>query len=542
MLSFKREAAAGVREPLSSPEAVEAFYSSLPRTDVLVSQGMLSTALAETDCRREPDIHRLRALLALDRSVRSLVERLQSDYFIAAFHSTPREPLLRHSIVELSCSFANAYDGFLRHMREKGADGEWVSLLPRLLVHLFRHREIELFVSSFCYERWPHHRLRQLNAAFQFALAHGLAHEPVVRDKKGRESTRTVTPEQAYLRILLMRLIDTAAMTPRELVLVWQSIAKWSAQATLRRMGSSVPLADEGFVIDLSSSDGLVRAPIATDVTRPVFHLDTTPLLAAIERVFGKTAEAADDSGPVRTSTKTLLARLKRSLAPQAEPIRRRDERADAELTPVEALPGKLTRVFRVLRDEARRQAQGESGFAYSDAVTLGESIAATPVNVEGVQPLVWQVRDYSESGLRLRGRTANSRQLVPGSLILTRNDALWTLSVVRWLRKGVGTNFEVGVERMGDQPQCVVVHPMNDDGEANLEIKERRPALFLQADSGSARRSLVLPAEEYAPGRIVTLLSRTSETTIRLQDPLEVQREFTWASVDILRTRIRLH
>jgi hypothetical protein len=537
-----REAPASNRELPATPDAVEAYYRALPHHDALATQGVLSAALSEIGCRREPDSNRLRALMALDRSARPLVECLQSDYFVATFQSTPREPLLRHSIVELSRSFANAYDGFLRHMREKGAIGDWASLLPRLLVHLFRHREIELFVSSFCYERWPHHRLRQLNAGFQFALAHGVAHDPVEYERRGSEAIRTVTPEQAYLRILLLRLIDTSAMTPRELVLLWHSIDRLTAHASLRRMGSSVPVVDEGFVIDLSGSDGLVRAPIATGVTRPVFHLDTTPVLARIEREFGKIADASDDSARDRNAAKaTLLARLKSSLSPRPQPFHRRGERADAELIPVEALPGKLTHVFRVLRDEARKQAQGDSEFAYSDAVTLGESIAATPVNVEGVRSFVWQVRDYSDSGLRLRGRAAHARNLVPGSLVLTRKEALWTLSIVRWLRKGVGSNFEVGIEHVGDAPQCVIVHPMNDDGEVNLEKSARRPALFLQHDAGS-RRSLVLPAEDYAPGRIVTLLSRTSEATVRMRQPLELQRDYVWTSVEILRTRIRLH
>src|SRR4030095_3098753 len=133
MLDFMRQAAASKREPLSTPDAVEAFYSSLPRSDMLATQGMLSTALADIGCRRDPYINRLRALIALDHSARSLMERLQSDYFVATFQSTPRAPLLRQSIVKLSQSFADAYDGFLRQMREKGADGDWVSLLPRLL-------------------------------------------------------------------------------------------------------------------------------------------------------------------------------------------------------------------------------------------------------------------------------------------------------------------------------------------------------------------------------------------------------------------------
>src|SRR4029450_11825993 len=71
-----------------------------------------------------------------------------------------------------------------------------------------------------------------------------------------------------------------------------------------------------------------------------------------------------------------------------------------------------------------------------------------------------WQVRDSSDSGCRLRGRTAELRHLLPGSLMAFREDedAPWRLAVVRRLRKILGTNVELGVERLAVAPQRIVL------------------------------------------------------------------------------------
>ena len=66
--------------------------------------------------------------------------------------------------------------------------------------------------------------------------------------------------------------------------------------------------------------------------------------------------------------------------------------------------------------------------------------------NLDVPQPL-WEVRDRSESGCRLRGRTLNPRQSLPGSLMTFRdNDAPWTVAIVRRFSKIVGENVGLGV------------------------------------------------------------------------------------------------
>ena len=72
----------------------------------------------------------------------------------------------------------------------------------------------------------------------------------------------------------------------------------------------------------------------------------------------------------------------------------------------------------------------------------------------------MWQVRDSSDSGCRIRGRAAELRWLLPGSLMAFRDseDSPWRLGVVRRLRKILGTNVEIGVERLSVDPQRVVL------------------------------------------------------------------------------------
>jgi len=207
-----------------------------------------------------------------------------------------------------------------------------------------------------------------------------------------------------------------------------------------------------------------------------------------------------------------------------------------------------------MLRNESRRAADAaNSPSPYADEITISDvsnyaGVRRSPLPAGSIGPIplasfdvpqpLWEVRDRSESGCRLRGRTLNPRQSLPGSLMAFRDiDAPWTVAIVRRFNKIVGDNVELGVEHIGRDPKRVVLLA-HDNNVAQNAKSDKIIALYLPESDAYPRipiKTLIVPAHEYRPGRVLTMLSTTNETAVRLKEPIEQQRDFVWTSFDVV-------
>ena len=248
-----------------------------------------------------------------------------------------------------------------------------------------------------------------------------------------------------------------------------------------------------------------------------------------------------------------LLSKLKIAFTPKRPRFKRRGERTVVASMSVQAMIGGLSSLFRMLRNESRRVANAVTSpspdvveITISDVSNYagvrrspspGASIGSLPLTTFDVPQPLWDVRDRSESGCRLRGRTSNPRQSLPGSLMAFRdNDAPWTVAIVRRFSKIVGENVELGVEHIGRDPKRVllIAHDNKDAGNAK---RNKIVALYLPESDAYPRipiKTLIVPADEYSPGRVFTMLS-TNEAAVRLKEPIEQQRDFVWTSFDVV-------
>src|SRR5580765_6811926 len=136
--------ARGQLDPLSSGAAAEGFFQTLPRDDPIASQRMVCAALAQVDARRDSGPKLLEALLALDRMVRPLYERLQTERSPRGAGGSDREAQLRKALMELSRSLAQGYEAVIRRLSERrllAAPAVASSNLPLIVVQLLRYRE-----------------------------------------------------------------------------------------------------------------------------------------------------------------------------------------------------------------------------------------------------------------------------------------------------------------------------------------------------------------------------------------------------------------
>ena len=116
-------------------------------------------------------------------------------------------------------------------------------------------------------------------------------------------------------------------------------------------------------------------------------------------------------------------------------------------------------------------------------------------------------------------------------------NDAPWTVAIVRRFSKVVGDGVELGVEHIGRDPKRVVLLGPDNKDAPNAK-RDKIVALYLPESNAYPRipiKTLIVPAHEYSPGRVLTMVSTTNETAVRLKEPIEQQRDFVWTSFDVV-------
>ena len=162
---------------------------------------------------------------------------------------------------------------------------------------------------------------------------------------------------------------------------------------------------------------------------------------------------------------------------------------------------------------------------------------------------MVWQVKDRSDSGCRMRGQIDDLNRVIPGSLIAFREEENihWTVTVMRRLRRLMVDYVEIGVEHLGRRPRFVKVVtdclqvPAIDDVSVDVAPNDRRKcfgALYLPASDMHPTmpiQTLLVPAGVFNVGRTITLLSSAATYQLRLNKPIEQQSDFVWTSFAVI-------
>ncbi len=314
-------------------------------------------------------------------------------------------------------------------------------------------------------------------------------------------------------------------------------------------------VAPRGFAVNLEGTDGLQRT-VSMEAGNSLF-LDPSPLLALID----EQRESLQESTSVRNTLTpaeragqvVLLKKLKTTFDPSPIVLARRGERKRVAQT-VQAIIG-LSNIIQVLRKDAkaRSKAAGTSepqtdGITitslavktYSPVMDAGAAITLMPpssADDRDAAPMVWQVKDHSDSGSRLRGKIDDLNRVIPGSLIAIREDesSPWSVTVVRRLRRLMVDYVEIGVEHLGRGPRFV---KLVADRAANSSVDE-------SADSTHrCFAALYLPPSELRPTMpIKTLLLPARDFTKRLcLEAIVFQRNLRAASQRSDPATVRVH
>ena len=561
MFGFTASAGSDPTDPLVNVAAVDEFWRILPRFDPIRAEKKVSDALADFGHGEDPNLERLRALLLMDRRSRNLADVLLVNYM---GRTAPTQALeRRHWLAarELAQGFAKAYGQVLRQLERDMLPRAARDFTPLFLLRMLQHRQIEVLLQPFAGGQQDSGTWSELHEAYQYAHSQRLLTVCQEISRPHEMATVETTIEREYLHLLLLDLMNAGHFSPYDAFWVNQWIPANCEELTLKSMRKPGDRQSDHFVVDLDSSEGLVRAS-PSGALRCLF-LDPAPLLARIDAGIGARRDGShSEGGPPTTMGQggrlKVLRKLRAVYSPRPPRINRRGERKPVAVI-VQAVVG-LPNVLRMLRSEQHRASLLDPSETLEreeiTITTTGGTVEATTVaGVDGVRTIVpgsvigappprlmWEIRDRSDSGCRLHGKAVTMNGVTPGTLIAMREHEMapWILVVVRRRGKVAAEHVDLGVEFIGKGPTRVIATLTEERAsqDADGEAPERRVAILFLPESTRQPvlpfKTLIVPLGEFEAGRSLTLRAGGARYRLRLKQPIEEQGEFSWMPFEV--------
>lgn len=476
---------------------------------------------------------RFATLLVLDRTARQLSDRLLDRYVDgdAQLRLFDRRPYM--ATMRLCRAMTAACDGLVQRIGDS-SEPDALDQLCRAIASSLHFRRIDVLLRMFRYKRRNADQWKSIHRDYRMARDREIQARSIA---VGRSRTQSTTVEREYIQLVLLDIADVGQLSPREALSTYHALGSLGESMSLRPQASE----RRGWMIDLNSAEGATRKqPTTSD---EVLSLDTTPLLAALDRTRQTRLEAAiaDETARARRpAEEALFAKLRVLFAPEPVRIVRRGDRIPAS-TKVRVVAG-LGAVVQTLRADANT-----STACATDGSTISSLVPATHLETSTAPTRgtydAWQIRDESESGCRLRGKASDLNYFVPGSLVAIRagESSSWTVILVRRLRRLMVDYLELGAEYMGRNPRYVKVMAPQATGPGDpttIAGAKCFGAIYLpnsQGHPGLPIKTLVVPTRQFQFDDTLTLLSSSATYTLKLNEPIRTEADFVWTSFSVV-------
>ena len=544
------------KDPLVDVKGVDRWLTSFNANDPLAMHVELVAELghvADRDARRT--LGALQALFHADAGTRELRRLLTAQYIEHANRSGKIEHQLWQALFDLTHGFGRAYAAFGRDMIEHAQDVKWQAFSPELIARQVAHLGLDSKIRMFRYEAWIPGKWMELHTLYSLACVQQIEHRPITL--AGAEGVTTI--EQKYLNVLALQLANTGNVTPSYLEWLATQLDEWCTQLRL----VAEPVTSSSFYVDPAQREGLRRVSAVAPKSR-ILYVDTRTLHSRLRQhvlALEQRIKAAPLSSRTvrRVEQLSMLTKIAAQVDGEFRPIPRRGERTSAEGA-VDAIVG-FTRISGYLREEDRSPMRElDTGTSFSETMELAvfgrvrndgnrrKEMTSRRLATFAPAGGAWAIRDKSATGFRLTAAVDPANPLTLGMLVALRPHAeiVWTLGVVRRMKRLTVSSVEIGVQAIADtvvgvdlvEQRVITDDHYSVDGES---VRDGRPfgALFLalrRRETQSAVQSLVVPASEYHPAKRFRLQTRQSSYPVRFGRLLEEQPDWVWVAVDPLK------
>jgi hypothetical protein len=545
-----------VKDPLADAKSAERWLAGFPANDPMATHvellGELGRA-AERTTKRTPAM--LEAVFHLDAHTASARAALAAQYIEHASRSTRIENQLWSAMFDLTQAFLLAYQAFAREMSDHAQSGKWQSHLIELVARQVHHLALDARTRLYRFEQWIPAKWSELHVLFALALSRQFERQPLALTP-GAETT---TIEQEYLKTLILQLVNAGNLNPRHLEWVAGELAEWCAPLRLTLEPSSAT----AFYVDLGSREGLKRRSGAGPLEGRVLFVETRGLHAtlmqnvlAIEQKIRH--QPLSERTPRRTEQLNLLNKLAAQVDPEYRPFARRGERTTATGA-VDAIVG-FAKIAAYLREEERdplpHVSPGQSFDGTMELAVFGHlrneddrrlHLARQRLAKYSPAGGAWEIRDRSQTGYRLVAPMSAANALTLGTLAALRTEGqpLWTLGIVRRMRRLTTDRAEIGLQVIAVAVTGVdlVEHRRGNAGDYSVDGVSTQgvrtfQGLFLatrRRGGESAVQSVIVPAVEYQPARRSKVVTPQSIHPIRFGRLIEQMADWVWTTIEMV-------
>jgi hypothetical protein len=202
-----------IRDPLLRERAVDGLLHSPPGEDPIDAAKATGDAISAMVGSGEASPADLDALLGLELHAQQVTGDLLNRYVDG--DGAQRAFDLRDWIaaLRLSKKFYQGYERLLRHTQQT-SDHYWLAHAHFILVKLFHHRQVEFLLRSIRFKKRIPGQWREIHEAYKYALMRGIAMHSIAGEGDSRDSAST--PEQQYIRLLLLEVINNGRVSPTQ--------------------------------------------------------------------------------------------------------------------------------------------------------------------------------------------------------------------------------------------------------------------------------------------------------------------------------------
>jgi len=549
-------------DPLQAPRVVSSWLRHLPTLDVMQRQPRVMAIFDEMRQSRRPfDANRVAAIQFLDTALGSDRRQLIKQYVENVDRAARVADRAWQAAQELSQGFVYAYQASLEKALAEAGNPRWKSLVPQIFARLLHFHGTDAKLRVFRHERWIPAKWTGLHQLYARASELHVDRVAVALTSAGPGAMQW-SPEQEYTYVLLVQQLGTGNLSPTEIDWASAQLRAWGRKLEFE----TIPRTSEGFYVDLTSKQGLVRR--TGGESGPMLrYIDTTPLFNQLERAIHalrQTEIGEPGNGAVVAMQRIgILEKIRPVVAPNLHGDLRRSPRMP--MTVAAKVRVGLARICAELasRDAPEPANDPDAGseqievFAVADrprpkprVVDENDSLA---VSIGSFADPGWQVKDRSVAGLRIAASGGIGQSLVLGALVAVRqSDASdWVLGAVRRLNKVSNEEVEAGVSIIADRIVPITVHAKREarddlgvvvNGVDVSTMGTRFEALYLPPPSRPEKplavKTLIVPTPEYADGRQIILATGHSVYTIALRHLVEQRAEWSWVAFQILDKR----
>lgn len=544
-LSFKRKPV----DPMTDLHSMTQWMKELPLGDMYAANEQVVKTLREYNAQKLPVTKdRIAALFQLDEGAQEILQGLQNQYLLNPRMSRSIESRLWNAVFSYYQEILQAYHGHLMEYVAHPNGSKIVPFLPLITARAINYFALDAKWCYFRYERVNPKLWKRIHNLYHLAEYEEFERQPLKLYEHIEHSGTSIV--QLYLRTLMLDVLNTGSLLPRQTDLVDQWLAMFTKDMVLEK---DFKPARHTFFVDLTDTRGARRVR-RVEPSENKRYWDTFTLKEHIDTIV---AELAEGQVPAKLGLTEdcklpacleLLERIGALWSPTVKRAQRAHERTRVmkQIEVVRGIPDvcaqvKLDNEQVAIKERGR---EGESALSYEEMLDvhlygfvtkrtqdkLGqgrEDKSAPPVTHER-----WVMENESETGYGALIDVTADDWVRLGKLVGLKPErkGSWNVAVVRRMVHVHPTQYSVGIEVLSEKPLSLMLRAHHNhesgytiDGVDAVDVVLPTPALFLKGDAASGQPdTLLIQSAEYAQGRELWFSARGTTYNIALKHALE--------------------